>query len=178
MDEGMQAGFAAALDAARFALAAKEAPIGAAYFSGACLCSSAHTMTHKKRSPLQHAEIVALATATFPAEPVDEARSLFTTVEPCLMCFGAALNAGIKNIGFLLLAAGDGCYRMVKSVQDHKPADPLSELIGKVEIRFGNGDQTQQALRLMKEFVSGQPDHPDRPYAQAVVRANERAGDG
>lgn len=48
---------------------------------------------------LLHAEIIALDNALkFKKEEIIKNAILYTSLEPCLMCVGAAINAGIKTI--------------------------------------------------------------------------------
>jgi len=58
-----------------------------------------HNLTRKKRTPLGHAELVAIEAA---AESVDYERLLgctaYVTVEPCFMCAGALVHARVARV--------------------------------------------------------------------------------
>lgn len=88
----------AALDAARRALVAGEAPIGA------CLVTDTDTVVvHNRvvsdRDPTAHAEIQAIREATRRWRHWDPGASrLYVTVEPCPMCIAACHYAGIREI--------------------------------------------------------------------------------
>ncbi len=93
-----EAHMAAALDAARRALMAGEAPIGA------CLVGTEGSLTAQNRvvsdrDPTAHAEIQAIREAARQWHHWDPGASrLFVTVEPCPMCIAACHYAGIREI--------------------------------------------------------------------------------
>ena len=92
-----------ALDQARAAAAAGEAPIGAILFdpaSGAVI-ARAHNQPIGLSDPTGHAEILALRSA---AEQLGNYRltglTLVVTLEPCAMCTGAISHARIGRLVF------------------------------------------------------------------------------
>lgn len=93
-----EAHMAAALGAARRALMAGEAPIGA------CLVGdegtvAVHNRVVSDRDPTAHAEIQAIREAAKRWPRWDPAASrLYVTVEPCPMCIAACHYAGIREI--------------------------------------------------------------------------------
>ncbi len=93
-----EAHMAAALDAARRALMAGEAPIGA------CLVGTEGSLTvHNRvvsdRDPTAHAEIQAIREAASQWRSWEPGASrLYVTVEPCPMCLAACHYAGIREI--------------------------------------------------------------------------------
>ncbi len=91
-----------ALDAAVAAAAVGEVPVGAVVVSPkGKLLASTHNLTITQSDPTAHAEILALRAA---AASVGNYRltgsTLYTTVEPCVMCAGALLNARISRLVF------------------------------------------------------------------------------
>jgi HAD superfamily hydrolase (TIGR01509 family) len=99
----------AALVEAACALDAGEAPVGAvlAQSVGAIIATGAHEV-HRSGNPTAHAEMMAFAHAAgrMPSEPGDLV--LVSTRQPCLMCTGAAILAGVDTIVYALPTAGDG----------------------------------------------------------------------
>jgi tRNA(adenine34) deaminase len=75
--------------------------VGAVVVLGDAIVGASGNRCEERRSPLAHAEMEALA-AAFAA--VGEGRlpeaELFCTLEPCLMCTGAALHARVRRIVF------------------------------------------------------------------------------
>ena len=86
-----------AIEAAREAAAMDEVPIGACLVSDEGeLLSAAFNRTITDNDPTAHAEILAIREA---AEKLDNYRltgtTIYTTIEPCVMCAGALVNARI-----------------------------------------------------------------------------------
>ena len=88
-----------ALEEARRAEAAGEVPVGAVVVLDGRVIGRGHNRVIAASDPTAHAEIVALRDA---AQAVSNYRlagaDLYTTVEPCPMCCGAALNARIARV--------------------------------------------------------------------------------
>jgi tRNA(adenine34) deaminase len=91
----------AALDLARSALSRDEFPVGCVMaYNGRVVASGARRGTRRKiPSELDHAEIIALRELESLAEPIDRKKiTVYSTMEPCLMCYGALLISGIQAI--------------------------------------------------------------------------------
>jgi tRNA(adenine34) deaminase len=88
-----------ALDLAREARAAAEIPVGAVVVIDDREAGRGRNATISSTDPTAHAEIVALRDA---AARIGNHRltgaSLYCTVEPCLMCLGAMLQARIRRL--------------------------------------------------------------------------------
>ena len=101
---------------AREALDNGEMPIAASIFLEDELISKAYTTEKKDESFLVHAELNALLEADkLKYEIPDRKRmQLFTTLEPCLMCYGAAMSFIIGEIFYSLKAPDDGAIRLIR----------------------------------------------------------------
>ena len=90
-----------ALQQARAAFELDEVPVGAVILRGERIIAAAHNRCIQLRDPTAHAEMIAITQA---AETVGDWRledcTLFTTLEPCIMCAGAILNARIPTVVF------------------------------------------------------------------------------
>ena len=88
-----------ALEEADRAAAFGEVPVGAVVVLGDAIVGRGHNQPISTRDPTAHAEIVALRHA---AKAVGNYRLpgavLYVTVEPCMMCVGAAIHARIATI--------------------------------------------------------------------------------
>jgi tRNA(adenine34) deaminase len=94
-----------ALEAARGAAAAGEVPVGAVVVRGSELLAEASNRTVALCDPSAHAELLALRRAAALARNHRlPGAALVTTLEPCLMCFGALLETRIET---LVIGAAD-----------------------------------------------------------------------
>jgi haloalkane dehalogenase/tRNA(adenine34) deaminase len=88
-----------ALEAARMALHLGEVPVGAVVVSGGAIVAEGFNQPIHKADPTAHAEILALRGA---ARALGNYRltgaTLYVTVEPCLMCVGALVNARVAAV--------------------------------------------------------------------------------
>src|SRR4029450_3521092 len=89
-----------ALDEARAALAAGEVPVGSVVVLDGHVIGRGHNQPIGLKDPTAHAEVLALRAA---AQMVGNYRlagaTLYATVEPCVMCCGAAVLARVARVG-------------------------------------------------------------------------------
>ena len=89
----------AALAEARFGLAAGEVPVGAVVVLEDVIIGQAHNAPIAHGDPTAHAEVLALREA---ARKVGNYRlpraTLYATLEPCVMCCGAVIQARIARV--------------------------------------------------------------------------------
>jgi tRNA(adenine34) deaminase len=90
-----------ALEEAALAAQKGEVPVGAVITIGEEVIARAHNLTETTKSPIAHAELLAIAKAT---SILGEKRlpqcSLYVTLEPCLMCSGGIVHARLQNLLF------------------------------------------------------------------------------
>jgi tRNA(adenine34) deaminase len=88
-----------ALAQAEVGLREGEVPVGAIVVNGRQVVAAAHNLPISLRDPTAHAEILAIRDA---AARMGEYRlidsSIFVTLEPCVMCIGAIVNARIARV--------------------------------------------------------------------------------
>ncbi len=89
-----------ALDEAEKALSENEFPVGCVIAGpNGVVATGSRTGTRGTPNEIDHAEITALANLIQGNTIIDKSQMvLFTTLEPCLMCFGAIILSGIKTI--------------------------------------------------------------------------------
>lgn len=102
-----------ALRLARKALAAGDFPVGCAMVYEDRVIAEGFRKNSKgpAANEVDHAEIIALRQLT--GRGIDPRRvTVFTTMEPCLMCLGALLISGIRNIVYAyedVMGGGTSC---------------------------------------------------------------------
>jgi tRNA(adenine34) deaminase len=111
-----------ALIEAKRAAAAGEVPVGAVIVHGEKLIGSAHNRREALQSPLAHAEILAIEQAsrllgTWRLNECD----IYVTLEPCVMCVGAILQARMRRVVFGCLDAKAGAVEsLYRLCQDRR----------------------------------------------------------
>lgn len=91
----------AALQQAQLAAIAGEVPVGAVLVTGGEVIAAGHNRTLAEHDPSGHAEVVLLRQAAKSAgnhRLVDA--TLYVTLEPCVMCVGAMVQARIARVVF------------------------------------------------------------------------------
>ncbi len=88
-----------ALKHARAGVRAGQTPFGACIVKGDKVLACAHNQVWKNTDITAHAEIMALRVATLKLKKIDLSGStIYSTCEPCPMCFAACHWANIKQI--------------------------------------------------------------------------------
>ena len=89
----------AALAEARRAEAEGEVPVGAIAVSGGRIVGAGHNRPIGLGDPTAHAEILAIRSAASQLKTYRLATvSIYVTLEPCVMCVGAMVNARIARV--------------------------------------------------------------------------------
>ena len=98
-----------ALEVASQAVACGEAPIGVVvYDADGQRLAQGWNQRRSTGNVLRHAELVALGATAEPGQPQQQGWTLVSTLEPCVMCWGACLELGIREIVFGLEAPPNG----------------------------------------------------------------------
>jgi tRNA(adenine34) deaminase len=154
-----------ALQQAGEALAQGEFPVGAVFvFNGQVVATGKREHTREKQetvNEIDHAEIIALRnflaqeTEIAPAELI-----VYSTMEPCLMCFSTLILNGVRNIVF--------AYEDVMGGGTNLPLEQLNPLYKVMEIDIVPNVLREQSLDLFKRFFSD----PDNLYWKDSLLAN------
>ena len=117
-DEKIEALMRAALDAAREGLSRGEMPIGAVIADGnGEIVARGWNCAHATSSHVAHAEMVAFNNAAGKLSSDDRGAILVTTLEPCVMCAGAAMEAGIESVIYAMKAPFNGGVARVSGIR-------------------------------------------------------------
>jgi tRNA(adenine34) deaminase len=115
-DEGHQEFMRRALDQARVARDAGEVPVGAVIVLEGRVVGEGYNQPIRAGDPTAHAEVVALRQAAKAAGNYRlTGAAAYVTVEPCLMCVGALLNA---RVGTIVYGAAEPKWGALLSVLD------------------------------------------------------------
>jgi len=88
-----------AIGEAEAALAENEVPVGAVIVQGERVIGSAHNQREMLKDPTAHAEMIAITqAASHLGDWRLEGCTLYVTLEPCIMCCGAILQARVPTV--------------------------------------------------------------------------------
>jgi tRNA(adenine34) deaminase len=88
-----------ALAEAEQALTENEVPVGAVIVQGERVIAAAHNQREMLKDPTAHAEMIAITQAAgFAGDWRLAGSTLYVTLEPCIMCCGAILQARIPTV--------------------------------------------------------------------------------
>ncbi len=105
-----------ALKLAQHAADIGEVPIGAVLVKNNEIISEAWNQPINDHDPTAHAEILALRKAAISVQNYRlPDTTLYVTLEPCLMCFGALINA---RVGRLVYGASDQRFGVIERVDE------------------------------------------------------------
>jgi tRNA(Arg) A34 adenosine deaminase TadA len=136
---------ALALEQARRAAAAGEVPVGAVVVADGAAVAAAHNSPIALDDPTAHAEVLALRAAARKLRTYRlTGATLYVTIEPCVMCIGAMLNARIARLCF---GAPDEKAGAVGSVYDIGRDGRLNH-----RIEIVSNLMAQECAGLLREF--------------------------
>lgn len=138
-----------ALDLAGRALDRDEFPVGCIMvYEGRIIARGERTGTRRAvPSEVDHAEMLALRRLEASTEPIDRKQiTVYATLEPCLMCFGALLISGIGTLVYAYedaMGGGTACDRT-----------RLPALYRDNDLRIIPHVGRAESLRLFQDFFS------------------------
>ena len=153
-----------ALDVAREGMANGEVPIGCVIARGdGQIVARAHNAMNRTANKTAHAEIMAFADLAGRV-PLD-ARDLVmvSTLEPCVMCTGAAMEAAVSTVVFGLRAPADSGTGRVRPPES--PESAMPEFIGEV--------LAAESRALFEEWLAGHAGTPQAAYVEQLLALTE-----
>jgi len=111
-----------------------EVPIGAVVVLAGKVVGRGHNRTEASGYPFEHAEVVALwdAVGNVGARALEEA-VLYSTIEPCVMCTGAAILARLPRVVFGAREPRTGACESVFSIPNEPALEHRMVVVGGVE---------------------------------------------
>jgi len=138
-----------ALEQAEQALEAGEFPVGCVlvYQDQIMQTGARRRSVGSHRNEVDHAEIVALRRLSELGDSIDHRRiTAYSTLEPCLMCYGALILAGIGEIVYAyedIMGGGTGCE-----------LTRLTPLYRDSSLKVVPGILRAESLQLFKDFFA------------------------
>lgn len=148
-----------ALREAEAALLAGDLPIGAVVVVGGAVRARARWAWEPDHDLLAHPEIVAVRSAGA------RGGTLFTTLEPCVMCIGAAMSGFLDRVVYALDSPTDGGGRLPALYRSRLPASGRSWSIPDVVAGVRHAESRALIERFLREGRPG----PMREWARSLV---------
>lgn len=150
-----------ALQQARKALAVGDFPVGCVLeYQDEIVAIGRRCNSFGKVNEMDHAEMVALRTLLDSDRRIDIGQvTLYSTMEPCLMCFSTLLVNGVRKIVYSYEDAMGGGTNL--------PLKELAPLYCNLEVQIIRGILREEGLGLFKNFFS----NPDNDYLKNSLLA-------
>ncbi len=140
-----------ALAVARLGLDRGEAPIGCVIANGnGQVIARGHNELNASQNKIAHAEMVTFNRTVGKASPDAEDLILVCTLEPCVMCLGAAMQAAVDTILYGLGAPSDGGRTRVRPPVS--AGSQMPRILGDV--------LAAESRHLFEQFLQRQPSNP------------------
>ncbi len=117
-----------ALQEAELALSKGNLPIGAVIVHGDKVIAKAHNEVDSAKSDLKHAELQAITTSEAYLFENKRECAIYTTLEPCAMCFGAIVNFHFKRVIYAVSDDNVGAKPLITHSAYYKHRSP--EMLG------------------------------------------------
>ena len=137
----------AALNEARAALAAGEFPVGCVFVADGAIVARGHRENSGEdgRNEIDHAEVLTLRELLALRPAIDPgAVTVYSTMEPCLMCFSTLLLSGVRNFVW--------AYEDVMGGGTNLPLSMLNPLYRGMEVHLLDQVRRDESLRLFQQF--------------------------
>ena len=150
----------AALDAARAGASAGEMPIGAVICNGdGTIIARGWNCAHLTGSHVAHAEMIALETFTDELAH-DKGAILVTTLEPCVMCAGACMEANIESVIYAMKAPFNGGVARVSGIRTPGARFP----------RFLSGVLANDSRALLQNWLDQNADASGADFVKQLLQ--------
>ena len=161
-DEKIEELMRAALQSAREGMENGELPIGAILCDGdGAIVARGHNCAHATGSHVAHAEMLAFADAAEKLASEDNGAILVTTLEPCVMCAGAAMEANIESVVYGMKAPFNGGVARVSGIRTPGARFP----------RFLGGVLADESRALLQNWLDGNPNAGGAAIVQQLLGA-------
>ena len=144
-----------------------EFPIAAIVVLDDEIIGKSATAEQGQKRFLVHAELLALEEADKLGLTPERRRQtrLYTNLEPCLMCIGAAMSFLLGEIYYSLESPGDGAVNLVETWARKK-----ADMPGYVTPKITGGILRAESIALFKKYVSICPPGPMRYWASTLTK--------
>ncbi len=159
-DAKIEALMRAALEAARAGAAQGELPIGAVIADGSGeIVARGWNCNHATGSATAHAEMMAFQDVAGVLAPDERGAVLVTTLEPCVMCVGAAMEANIESVIYAMKAPFNGGVARVSGIRTPGARFP----------RFLGGVLADESAKLLSDWLGNNADKSGAAFVRQLL---------
>jgi len=139
-----------AIEKARLGMKSGQTPFGACIVRGDSVVAWAHNVVWKDTDITAHAEVTAIRQACKKLKTVKlSGCTIYSTCEPCPMCFAACHWAGIRHIVF---GTGIADARMI-GFKELSISNAHMKQKGRSRMKVTGGFMRRESLELFREFL-------------------------
>lgn len=157
-----------ALEEARAALAAGEFPVGCVMVAGGQVVAKGRRQNSVEgcRNEIDHAEILTLRQLIAERPELDLTTvTVYSTLEPCLMCYSTMLLSGIRNFVW--------AYEDVLGGGANLPLYMLNTLYAQIKVTLVDRVRREESLHLFQQFFENGSYWQDSLLARYTMAQNQ-----
>lgn len=159
MDRNVTRWMQLALEEAERAMETGEIPVAAILVAGDGEIGREWTAVSRMGTLAAHAELLCVLNAENQLWAPTRPLRIITTLEPCLMCLGAAMQVGVDEIFFGMRAAPDGAV------------SNFGKLLGGFRTpAIQGGVEEAKSVALMRRFLDEHSEHPSAGYVEEMLK--------
>ena len=149
-----------ALAAADEGMRSGEVPIGCVLARGdGEVVARGFNELNRSGNPTAHAEMVTFAKAAGRYAPEARDAILVSSLEPCVMCTGASMEAAVDTIVYALKAPADSGTGRV--APPRSPESQMPQIVG--------GVLAHESRALFEQWLADNPDSPQAAYVRQLL---------
>ena len=137
-----------AMDEAILAYQEGEIPIGAVIVKDNKVIAKAHNLKEQTKCATKHAEIIAIEEAS---SYLNDWRlndcDMYVTMEPCIMCTGALIQARLKNVYYLIDNAKFGGVNSIENILSNPKHNHHV-----TAIKIDDENLEKEMMKILKKF--------------------------
>lgn len=138
-----------------------EIPVASILVAGNVEIGRSQTMVSRKGTMAAHGELFVILDAGPKLWSAAHPLVIYTNLEPCLMCLGAAMQVGIDEIVYGMKASPDGADRYKEDIDTRGQKAPIVR----------GGLLENETVLLMRRLLVDNPNHLAAPYVRLMLNS-------
>jgi tRNA(adenine34) deaminase len=160
------------LELATLGLEEEEIPIGALVVEAERVVAEAYWRWKTDHRLLLHPELAVLHEADARTETTSPDLTLYTTLEPCLLCIGAAASMFVNRIVYALPSDVDGAAGVFERWQPRACHPGAGQPAAYRVPEINGGFRADESAALVRRYLDTKPTGPLAAWARGLVTPN------